>query len=51
MAMAIHGQRAVQIAASGSSRRGHMSECDAAHYKDAEKIEGTLEIRMPDSFG
>ena len=24
-----------------------MSEADAAHYKDAEKIEGTLEIRTP----
>ena len=25
----------------------HMQESDAAHYKDAEKIEGTLEIRTP----
>jgi len=27
--------------------RWHMSEEQAAHYKDAEKIEGTLEIRTP----
>jgi hypothetical protein len=25
----------------------HMSEEAAAHYKDAEKIEGSLEIRTP----
>ena len=27
--------------------RWHMSEENAARYKDAEKIEGTLEIRKP----
>lgn len=25
----------------------HMQESDAAYYKDAERIEGTLEIRKP----
>lgn len=34
----------------GKRRRStwRMTEADAAHYKDAVKIEGTLEVRTPD---